>query len=222
MEFTLNIHGLEFVVEDSADSNSVGWIEYELIRDFYRVRRMEMKKNDIVVDIGAHVGVFSIYMAKLFPDIRIIAIEPDAINYQYLIKNIARNKAINIEPINLGVSDHEATIFLHRPLHNSGGTSIYRPALIKSVKSAVPALTLNTIFEKLTIQQCKLVKVDCEGSEYHLFNGFKYFDRIDYIAGEIHDGQYIPCFGELSTAFEKLMKQNFTREKMSFSHGYLS
>src|SRR4030095_15337322 len=57
-------------------------------RDYYLSSVAVFREGDILVDIGAHVGVMSIYLAKKYPFIRIYALEPDPVNYACLIRNL--------------------------------------------------------------------------------------------------------------------------------------
>ena len=43
----------------------------------------------VIVDAGANIGLSSVFYANEFPEARIIAIEPEASNYEMLLKNIA-------------------------------------------------------------------------------------------------------------------------------------
>jgi hypothetical protein len=50
----------------------------------------------------------------------------------------------------------------------------------------VKSKTLKTVFDELDIRACKLLKIDCEGSEYEVLLDFPYFDRIEHMRGEFH------------------------------------
>ena len=55
----------------------------------------DINKNDVVVDMFAGIGYFSIPAVKKEPDIKVYAIEKNATSYHYLIKNIKQNHAEN-------------------------------------------------------------------------------------------------------------------------------
>src|SRR5271170_2312808 len=45
-------------------------------------------QNGDIVDIGAHMGTFTLWAAKRWPERRVIAVEPSPINLEYLEKNV--------------------------------------------------------------------------------------------------------------------------------------
>ena len=59
------------------------------------------RKNPVILDIGAHIGMASIYFSKI-KGARIFAFEPCKKNYKYLVKNTKRLK--NIKTFNYGIS----------------------------------------------------------------------------------------------------------------------
>lgn len=61
------IDGVTLVAYDQADSLAAQWVTWELQRDDYRIQDLRLDYGDIVIDIGAHVGLFSMYIAKRWP-----------------------------------------------------------------------------------------------------------------------------------------------------------
>lgn len=147
--------------------------------------RMKLRKNSVVIDIGAHIGAFSIFAAKSGERIKVYAFEPVPENFHLLTENIRINKLQNqIKAFEFAVSGakgHE-TIFLSDTATNS--------MFIDKGKGKidVESLTLNDIFDLNNLDQCGLLKLDCEGAEYEiLFNTPKdYLQKIDVITMEFH------------------------------------
>ncbi len=54
-------------------------------------------ENLWVIDAGAHIGLSTVYFKKMFPQAKIIAIEPHPVNYQLLEQNIWENNLNNVE-----------------------------------------------------------------------------------------------------------------------------
>lgn len=102
-----------FITDYIASSNSISLYlgSDELVEGF------SPQKGDVVVDIGAHHGIYAIKAAK--QGARVIAFEPDPSNFKILNANIAANNLTNVEPINIAISDTNGslTLFMHR---NSG------------------------------------------------------------------------------------------------------
>jgi hypothetical protein len=60
---------------DVKGSIATGIVVHELNRDDYGLHAIEFGFGDTVVDIGAHVGIFSMYLARRYPFLSIIALE---------------------------------------------------------------------------------------------------------------------------------------------------
>jgi len=65
-----NINGVVLRMYDFEGSVTADWVADELRRDEYQVEGIPFEKDDVVIDLGAHVGFISIYLAKKFPFIR--------------------------------------------------------------------------------------------------------------------------------------------------------
>jgi len=74
------------------------------------------------MDIGANIGLYSLYAATLYPELRIIAVEPLLENFQSLIANIKENCFENIVPVYAGVSD-KTGIYDFKSLTRMAGSS---------------------------------------------------------------------------------------------------
>ena len=69
------IDGISLLAYDEAGSQAADWVAWELQADRYRLRDMHFDEGDVVIDIGAHIGLFSIYLAKRWPFLKVFAFE---------------------------------------------------------------------------------------------------------------------------------------------------
>jgi len=139
-----------------------------------------LKKNDTVIDIGAHIGVFSLLASKYVSQGKIYAFEPFGKNYDMLVKNVKINhldKIIKYE--NVGIGKRGVRRLYINP-HNSGAHSLF---LRKSKYSKVKIIPLSNVFKKYQIQKCDLLKIDCEGAEKEILLELpkKYLKKINKI-----------------------------------------
>ena len=65
----------------------------------------QIKENFIVIDAGANVGVFTVLAAKLAPNGKIFAIEPDKHDFKRLEENVRENRLANVININAAITD---------------------------------------------------------------------------------------------------------------------
>src|SRR5262245_63773557 len=76
------IDDVSLVAYDEAGSLSSTWVARELQADDYGLRDMRFEEGDVVVDVGAHVGLFVIYLAKRCPTLKLLAFEPFPANFR--------------------------------------------------------------------------------------------------------------------------------------------
>ncbi len=78
----------------------------------------------VFVDVGANVGLFSLYVAATAPAARILAIEPEPGNFARLAFNIAANPGVPIVPLSLALGDAEGTAEIVLNARDRGGTRL--------------------------------------------------------------------------------------------------
>ena len=185
--FNLKIKDISFSVFDIETSLSAPAIANELSTNDYQIESIPFEKGDIIVDIGAHIGIVDIYLLKKFPFLKVISFEPNSINYNNLIRNIEFNQIHNITVYNLGITKDSREIELTIPMNNTGGGNAYvvEQNIPSTFKIKSKTTTLNNVFQ--TIDSCKLLKIDCEGAEFEIAESFKFLDRVKNISMEIHD-----------------------------------
>lgn len=70
------------------------WILREIFRDgAYRIpSEVELPPGPRIVDLGANLGLFTIFMLSMYPDAQITAFEPDPDNARLLRQTVQRNR----------------------------------------------------------------------------------------------------------------------------------
>lgn len=199
---TESIGEIEFCFLDSINSWTVPEVFKELRSDFYGVERANLTPDDIVVDVGANVGMFSIYVNKKF-GCKIVAFEPLKINYDNFKRNILLNELNpdDFEIHNFAVTDKDGdTVKLGVQEWNTGGTSIY-------YKNNVNYQFVQTVnLSKYITSKCKFLKMDCEGSEYSIIPSIgDKINTFDFIGIEYHSVENVgePFF------LKKYLDENF-------------
>jgi FkbM family methyltransferase len=159
------ISGIVLQIYDECDSYAAATVARELSRDDYAIGPLALRPGDCVLDIGGHVGVFSIFLAKRFPGIHIYAYEPHPYNRDLFRLNVKRNEATGIELHPEAVTGCGQTLELAGNPLNSGGYTAHSITQSHRRISGVPSLTLDQVFERHAIERCALLKIDCEGSD---------------------------------------------------------
>jgi FkbM family methyltransferase len=141
---------------------------------------MALEDGDCFIDIGAHVGCFSLLAATLVGTRgRVISFEPEDLNYEQLRENIALNEFNHVRAYHLGLgSEREERAFFVN-LDNDGGHALWDVGLHQfNIKSrATPLIkkmevvSLDSILIKEQPEELKLIKIDTEGSELRILQG---------------------------------------------------
>jgi FkbM family methyltransferase len=130
--------------------------------------------GDIVIDIGANIGAFTIQAAKLVGvSGKVIAIEPSTNTLQYLRKNVEINKLNNVVIVPKGVWSSSGKIRIDTS-QNSTENSIYIRGHMKGEKrqfEEVEVDTLDNILRTLGVVRPNFIKIDIEGAEIDAIKG---------------------------------------------------
>ncbi|MDD5173073.1 MAG: FkbM family methyltransferase [Patescibacteria group bacterium] len=143
--------------------------------------------NPVVIDLGANIGLFSIYTKMKIPNAEIFAYEPVPKNFDILLENIKKNDLKKITPYCLGISGKEEKRYLY--LEDSVSHSIYLNNQNKGKQCInITCITLEKILRDNKIDICDILKIDTEGSEYEiLYNCSRNtLERIKKIILECH------------------------------------
>lgn len=141
-------------------------------RDYEPITRAwieeELKPGMRVIDVGAHIGFFTLTMASLVgADGRVFAFEPAEENLQYLRENIARNtmKHVEVFPYAVGPTSEM------RNFHITGSSDshgFYAHPLTQTVRTVdIPQVALDDVIS----DRIDLIKIDVEGAELQALSG---------------------------------------------------
>ncbi len=135
------------------------------------------KEGDTVVDIGAHIGHYTIISSmRVGSSGKVVAIEADRENFDMLNRNIKLNQLTNVVTLNYAVYSKETKIKLYLPEIESDFT-IYNTVMTDRAKEGekyveVKANTLDNILQSTGITQVNWIKIDVEGAEMEVLKGF--------------------------------------------------
>ena len=175
-------------------------------------------ENAWIVDVGAHVGYFSLFASlNSGPESRIISVEPDERNYHTLQRNVIDAKRKNIEALHIALSDHSGDVTLFQG--NSVNHSLISDYALNEGRHShtiVKSLTLAELMKRTSMDHIDFLKLDCEGAEYAiiLHTPDDILKKIRVISMEFHDlkdARYTA-----NVLHTRLKKLGFTIEKFQY------
>jgi|TARA_B110000438_G_C15805806_1_gene647266 FkbM family methyltransferase len=180
----------------------------------YAKKNFDIKSSDTVIDVGAHIGLFTLYASQSCKIGNIYSYEPVKENFEILKENMNINNLKNVKIFNLAVSNSNSTITLFMNNDESGHSMFSESSENIIVKST----SLMKIFDDNKIKECNFLKLDCEGAEYEIIEKLPstYFEMIEKIIIEYH---MVDSHPELLEKLQnKLSANNFKFEtKILFS-----
>jgi len=161
------------------------WLERIYTDGFYRPA-----DGDVIVDAGANIGLFAIYVARQNPRCRVVALEPFAENFEYLQANVGRAcpETVTCCQVALGAG------FGKGQMQAVGTRSLDHVLRVDGNEAnGTPVIPLARIFDLTYTSEVDFLKVDIEGSEHDVFANAQpdVLKRFKRIAMEYHD-QIVP------------------------------
>jgi len=197
----------KFVEHAYAQHSCVGAIVQQFNNDFYYFLRDQEELN--VIDLGANVGLFSLYVSPVAE--KIFAVEPTPSHFALLNELVQLTDRQNIEchQLAIGIIDGEADLHIHEGNSTMNSFVKHRTNHHSDVSVKVKTQTLNSFIDSLNLaSNVGFVKMDIEGFENEIIFEPSFEDavnKIDAMYVEVHD------FDE-----QGKMNQNFNKIKERF------
>jgi len=140
------------------EADTVRWIE-------------DFGKDDVVFDIGANVGAYSLIMAKYAG--KIYAFEPSVFTFNTLVKNIYTNKAFNVVPLNMALSQRKKLgTFLYSSTDLGSSSNSFDGVSGGEVyKQEMVSYSIDEFIESFEIRSPNHIKLDVDGIEFEILKG---------------------------------------------------
>jgi FkbM family methyltransferase len=175
------------------------------------------KPEDIIIDIGSHIGSFA-YACLTRGAGKVYAFEAMPDNYKMAVNNLAQfEDKVSVQHAAVWRSDKQVDKLCFSKstdTKNTGGGNVW-----SGEGESVPAISFDNVLESIG-QPIKLLKLDCEGSEFPILFTSKKLDMVESICGEYHEfGGYY----DQNTIAESFQVGNYTKytieELFSFLKG---
>ena len=170
-----------------------------------------IKKNYIVLDIGANIGYYTLIFAKLVGDSgKVFSFEPESENFKILKKNVEINGYNNVilEQKIVSNIDGKSTLYVSK---KAGSHRIYKPDYyVESLE--IESISMDSYIEKNNIKKIDFIKIDVEGAELNVLQGIqKILDSNEHIIlfSEFSPNQIKSCGLEPTNMINFLIHNRF-------------
>ncbi len=171
--FKINHYGFEIENEIFWNGLYSGWEKVSL-----KIWSELSEQSDVIFDIGANTGVYSLLAKTVNPKAKVYAFEPVKRVYEKLVENIELNN-YNTVAVNKAVSDKTgvATIYDKDTEHTYSVTinKDISPNKEDSISVEIDTIRLDEYIIKNKIKKIDLLKVDVETHEPEVLEGFGKF-----------------------------------------------
>ena len=172
-------------------------------RTSYALPTERLGAVNTIVDLGANIGLTSLFFAAMFPAARIICVEPEPANFQLLRRNCDQNDfhwtCLNCA---IGPRTTSAKLLVDRYAnkHRLTTQSSSQEPVIE-----VETLSMEDVLKNCNVDSIDLLKVDIEGGEQELFEASSsWLHRVRFIIAEFH-----PDLVDYKGTVESIISQGF-------------
>lgn len=151
-----------------------------------------LEAGDVVFDIGANIGFFSLFAIKQGAE-KVYSFEPIKSTFDYLNKNTKDVESIQVFNLGVGAETKEEEFIIYK---DSSSVSINNTLGIQNnydnnniQREKVKLININDFIEENNIDKIDYIKIDCEGGEIDFFTTIKpdfLRNKVRKISGEIH------------------------------------
>lgn len=185
--YNISIDGFDFKFRELKTSlDSINIIIDELNNNEYGFKNINLDKDETFIDVGANIGIVSIYVKKKF-GCKVIAFEPVPENMENFKENIILN-GLKLEDFELHekavYDDNDKILKLVKNSENTGCSGVFDQS--DDIIDTVETIKLSPFLTK----DVKYLKLDCELSEYAIIPEIKNnLKNLKYIGIEFHRAQ---------------------------------
>jgi FkbM family methyltransferase len=176
----------------------------------YALNQLYSLDAKYIIDAGANIGFASIYFSQLFPQAQIIALEPQADNYQLLKENV--KSYTNVSCLQAGLWYREENIDIQNP------DSLAASFMVEArPDSSIKGLTVDTILADSKWTMIDILKMDIEGAEKEIFSHETgWLKKIRLLIIELHDNYKEDCTKTFFRALENYSYEAVFRDENIF------
>ncbi len=199
------------------DTDDLRIVKSNFVKKNYTRDFVPITKDSIVVDVGAHIGSFSLGVAR--SAYKVLAFEPEPTNYQMLKKNMELNRLENMSIFELAVSGISGYQDIYTCQGGSSADySLYEGETMNIKMGRIPTISVEDIIKREGLPRIDFLKLDCEGAEHDILRNMS-LETAAKIMGITMEMHRVPQ--EFSIDIPLRLRELGFQVKMSHNGGYL-
>jgi len=187
----LSVPGYKNPVYIRSGTSDLYSFEHIYAHECYKFPGIDRTNVRVILDCGANAGHAALYFSEIYPDAKIIAVEPDTQNLALIRRNAGANP--NIEAIHSAVWGYPCHLKI---MNGSASNWAFRVTECSPEDAgAFPATSIGDIVRTYGISRIDILKIDIEGSEIELFkdNFHDWLSITRNLVIELHDRIHPGC-----------------------------
>ena len=161
------VHRSSIRIKVRPNTDDLKIVKSNFVTKHYFKDYLPIPNNSIVVDVGAHIGAFSVMVARKAH--KVLSFEPEPGNFQMLKKNRDLNQLENVSIFEMAVSGscgyQDITVYSEG---STGTHSLYQGSATDAGKKRVQTISLEEIIRREGLARIDFLKLDCEGAEHDI------------------------------------------------------
>jgi FkbM family methyltransferase len=166
------------------------------------------KNNPVIFDVGAHIGLATIYFKKEYPTAFISAFEPNPNVFPLLEENVSMNRLQNISLYNIALGERSGSknLYIDKSGNGAFSTASFRRNAWNGKQNSTPILVKAEPLSKYVKGNIDLLKIDVEGCEKGILNDLNANGKFKYVKNIILE--YHPIKNHRITELDSILKKN--------------
>lgn len=175
---------LRHPIELRTGTSDIGTFHAIFLTGICNVAAWSKFQPDLIIDGGANVGISSVFFSNLYPESQIVAIEPEASNFELLSRNVAEYR--NIKAIRAGLWGSPSRLEL---INTDRDKDAFRTRPRTGTHDSILGITVPEVLVLANRSRIGLLKLDVEGAELDIFSKDpgQWIAKVDSMLIEVHD-----------------------------------
>ncbi|MCK9207853.1 MAG: FkbM family methyltransferase, partial [Salinivirgaceae bacterium] len=162
--------------------------EYQPIIDFFKDKNVRLLN---MIDAGANIGLASIFLYQFYPEMTVLALEPNEKTFHRLKFNLTSNQITSIIPLKIGLWHSDSFLSENHSFRDKMDWSFRLEETHSQKNATIPVRSISSLLNEQNWKTLDFLKIDIEGGEDAVFQSIQtveeWINKVKVIAIEIHD-----------------------------------